>query len=369
MDQENKYIPGYVENKNNHKHNDSLISESNGGGNHEEGDSMFFSSLLMSDLKDKEKEKLALLANERAAQSPSGSKSNKNITSPISPASTDNGEDKNSFIAMVTKSASKNNNKRESMFSNDSSVHLENRITKELIKIERASSISKSKSKSPQNNKILSPIPPIKSPRSANNGASPWGFSNFVGQCFSFTQLNHGASHNNNNGTPTSPNNTNDLQRRLQSYITTLEKFKSKTRNLENKISKLNKTMDKQNEKIIELKLENKMIKNVYVNNEFKDRENDYDENMVNKKLINDKQWKKWSYIDVIHWICTLRNGRFKKYKSTLMVNMKLRNISGKHFARIDKSDLTYFYGIIDFDDVCDLYEQIEDLVANSYAD
>ena len=406
MDISNKHIiPGFIETKENSESDD-------GNTNHEEGDSIIFNSLLMSDLKDKEKEKLALLAEKERNRSPTNSKtkskSNRNPKSPISPITNlgdhHNHNQNNSFIAMVTKSSKRllgrdNNNMdglsptspgstiksvspnggtyhHSSVFSNDSSIAMENRITKELIKIERASSASKSKSPKTMNKKLSSQTPPMKAQKvhkQTANGASPWGFTNFVGSCFSFTSLNNqtanGVSHPNGAGS----DRTHDLNRRLQSYITTLEKFKAKTRNLEHKIAKLNKTMEQQNEKIIELKLENKMIKNVYVNNEFKDGGNnkkyDYDENMVNKKLIKSRQWKQWKILEVIHWICTLKNGKFKRYKSTLMVNMRLRNISGKHFARIDKSDLTYFYGITDFDDVCDLYEAIEDLVANSFAE
>eukprot|EP00485_Elphidium_margaritaceum_P004187 CAMPEP_0202691952 /NCGR_PEP_ID=MMETSP1385-20130828/6489_1 /ASSEMBLY_ACC=CAM_ASM_000861 /TAXON_ID=933848 /ORGANISM="Elphidium margaritaceum" /LENGTH=933 /DNA_ID=CAMNT_0049347417 /DNA_START=26 /DNA_END=2827 /DNA_ORIENTATION=+ len=213
--------------------------------------------------------------------------------------------------------------------------------------------------------------------------SSQWGFSNFVGQCFSFAHINQDAqlqattTRNGGGGAGshqvTPVGNGNDLQRRLQSYVTTLDKFKNKTRSLEQKISDLHQVLDTQNEKIVELKLENKMIKNVYLNNEVSNVQNggasEYDEQMVNMKLVKNKQWKQWTHLEVVHWICALNNGQFAKYKQTLTVNMKLRNIAGKHFARIDKSDLTYFYGIVNFDDVCDLYQHIQQLLANSYAE
>eukprot|EP01084_Bolivina_argentea_P170837 296005_1 len=192
-----------------------------------------------------------------------------------------------------------------------------------------------------------------------------WGFTHFVGHCFSFTQLAPGNTGNTNPHTIAAPQNgcgsaeskQYDLQRKLQSYVTTLDKFKAKTRNLEHKIAKLNKEMDKQNEKIIELKLENKMLKNTFMNNEA-NKSNDCDDNEYVVAHVNKQQWKAWSSLDIIHWICALQNGRFKKYQNTLKVNLKLRNIQGLHLSRIEKSDLTYFYGIVDFDDVCDLYQE-----------
>ncbi len=65
-------------------------------------------------------------------------------------------------------------------------------------------------------------------------------------------------------------------------YINPLEKFKTKTRNLEHKIVKLNKAMDKQNENIIDLKLENKMLKNVFVDK----NNNDFDDGNAGKTMV-----------------------------------------------------------------------------------
>eukprot|EP00486_Rosalina_sp_Unknown_P007133 CAMPEP_0201572508 /NCGR_PEP_ID=MMETSP0190_2-20130828/15812_1 /ASSEMBLY_ACC=CAM_ASM_000263 /TAXON_ID=37353 /ORGANISM="Rosalina sp." /LENGTH=211 /DNA_ID=CAMNT_0047998349 /DNA_START=426 /DNA_END=1058 /DNA_ORIENTATION=+ len=192
-------IPGFIETKNNSDSDDHHT-------NHEEGDSMFFNSLLMSDLKDKEKEKLALLANAERDRnrSPSNSKtkskSNRNPKSPISPITDpgDHNKNNNSFIAMVTKSSKKllgrdnidslsptspgstigtttslsPNGYHHSVFSNDSSTQLENRITKELNKIERASSASKIKSPRTMNKKLSSQTPPIKAQKSSSHGKS-----------------------------------------------------------------------------------------------------------------------------------------------------------------------------------------------------
>lgn len=348
-------IPGACDARQPHKYKDTeemFLSDSESR-NHEEGDSMFFSSLFMNMLRDKEK-----------ASSPSKSKSNvKPKVKPINMNGTEYNNNNNVKASHMTPTGDCSG-ARDSICSNGSSVRVEHRISSELTKLDRNSPHSANRNVPKLNNKMNR-----YSKLHANQAVSgsPWAFSNFVGQCFSFTSLNTAHS-------PTTPgfdgpqNNNADLQRRLQSYVSTVDKFKAKTRSLEMKIANMNKAMDKQNQKIVELKLENKMIKNVYMDNEFKNNNNnDYDENMVNLKLIKNKQWKEWSYLECIHWICSLHNGRYMKYKNTLLVNMKLRNICGKHFARIDKSDLTYFYGIIEFDDVCDLYQQITNLVAHSY--
>lgn len=201
--------------------------------------------------------------------------------------------------------------------------------------------------------------------QSTNRGAprrsqSVWNISSYFGCLPSFAPVG--------GGPVTSPKNAN-MHRRMASYVSTMDRFKQKNRSLEQKIVSMKRAISKQNEQILELQLENKMLKNVLSENEEKEatagggsRSPQIDP-QVDKALVRARKWRKWSYVEILYWVGTLRKGRYKKYRQVLRANLKLRNIKGVHLAKMEKSDLSYFYGIIDFDDVCDLYREITELV------
>jgi len=82
--------------------------------------------------------------------------------------------------------------------------------------------------------------------------------------------------------------------------------------------------------------------------------------------LILDKDWKNWRFLEIVEWICSLEYGRFSKYKVSLFVNMRHRNLTGKYLCKMQKSDLSSFFGVVDFADITDLYRQIQILTAGS---
>lgn len=98
----------------------------------------------------------------------------------------------------------------------------------------------------------------------------------------------------------------------------------------------------------------------------------DIDENDVDDALLDsdqymllDKNWPNWTHLEIVEWICSLEFGRYTKYKVVLFVNMRHRNVNGKYLNQIDKADLSTFFGITDYGDICDLFKQIQILTAN----
>merc|ERR1712129_241822 len=171
--------------------------------------------------------------------------------------------------------------------------------------------------------------------KTETNKQAPWGFGHFVGQCFSFTQI--------------TKQSTKQIEDDDNAKIVLLEE----------RVSKMTKSIMKQNEKIMQLKMENKLIKLKIQN----DKLLNSDDNINDNVHLSVNEWKQWTSQQLIQWIISQKG--FKKYKSTLQINLNLRKIKGKHLRSVDKSDLTYFYGILDFDDVCELYCQIKTLIQN----
>lgn len=100
--------------------------------------------------------------------------------------------------------------------------------------------------------------------------------------------------------------------------------------------------------------------------NESKDNEYEGDEDElfgVQQILIDHKEWHLWTYLEIVKWIIDLENGRYKKYKKTLIKSMKEENVKGNYLSKIEKIDLKNFFGIKDFGDICDLHDEIQSLV------
>merc|ERR1712129_407413 len=76
--------------------------------------------------------------------------------------------------------------------------------------------------------------------------------------------------------------------------------------------------------------------------------------------LILDKEWRHWSYLEIVEWICCIDNGRFNQYKQSLFHNMKYRKLSGKLLPRLTKLDLSQFFGVTQYSHIIALYEQIQ---------
>eukprot|EP01084_Bolivina_argentea_P235100 395720_1 len=83
----------------------------------------------------------------------------------------------------------------------------------------------------------------------------------------------------------------------------------------------------------------------------------------VDQYLILDKEWINWTYLEIVEWITNLEYGRYNKYKIILFANMKKYQFEGKFLPKLDKIDLSNFFGIMNFGDLTDLHKQIQRLI------
>eukprot|EP01084_Bolivina_argentea_P153033 266846_1 len=141
----------------------------------------------------------------------------------------------------------------------------------------------------------------------------------------------------------------------------------------------LNKIMDmiyELQKDINELKVTNKILSDELLkekeqkNDDNNDNDNE-DENKIdidgelencNKELIVNKDWRNWTYLEIIQYIIELDDGKYNKYKNLLFNKMKEREIKGSDLLMMEKMDLTNFFGIVNYGDVCNLWNQIKEL-------
>ena len=93
-------------------------------------------------------------------------------------------------------------------------------------------------------------------------------------------------------------------------------------------------------------------------------RNNDLEQQLKELKLksIDINNWRDWNYQQIIIWIMSLENGRFKKYEKILSSSLEEEEINGSHLIRVDAVDVKG-WGIKNFDDKKDLVKYIQDLV------
>ena len=71
---------------------------------------------------------------------------------------------------------------------------------------------------------------------------------------------------------------------------------------------------------------------------------------------------------DLVLWICTLDNGKFRKYKDRLMVAFKQQGVDGKAIKFLDKQELRGF-GIDSLMDRGLIHQNIQSLLNNNIND
>ena len=77
-----------------------------------------------------------------------------------------------------------------------------------------------------------------------------------------------------------------------------------------------------------------------------------------------EKNYIKWDYNDIIHWIISI-DDKFKKYLNKLKIQMKQENITGKELCYVNKNDLQRF-GITQFSDKVKIMQHIQQLVTKN---
>merc|ERR1712062_2727 len=81
--------------------------------------------------------------------------------------------------------------------------------------------------------------------------------------------------------------------------------------------------------------------------------------------LILDRDWRHWTYLEIVDWIINIEHGRFRKWKFVLFANMKFREFRGRDLAVMEKTDLTNFFGVTHFGDVTAIWKHIRSLIRN----
>ena len=82
------------------------------------------------------------------------------------------------------------------------------------------------------------------------------------------------------------------------------------------------------------------------------------------KQLVIDRKWREWTSVEIVDYIINLQDGRYSKYKSVLFEKMKYREMNGSDLEMLEKTDLSNFFGIINFGDICSLYNEIQALIS-----
>merc|ERR1712083_530267 len=79
-------------------------------------------------------------------------------------------------------------------------------------------------------------------------------------------------------------------------------------------------------------------------------------------KVNDPSSYLKWNWENVLMWILSLENGRFKSYESVLQHSLSEEDFGGKYLGDVDTADIKG-WGIKSFADKKDLVKHIENLV------
>ena len=60
----------------------------------------------------------------------------------------------------------------------------------------------------------------------------------------------------------------------------------------------------------------------------------------VKLKSIDISNWRDWNYQQIVIWIMSLENARFKKYENILLSLLKEEEINGTHLSRVNEMDV-----------------------------
>eukprot|EP01083_Nonionella_stella_P002218 6390_1 len=83
---------------------------------------------------------------------------------------------------------------------------------------------------------------------------------------------------------------------------------------------------------------------------------------VVNEEETVEGDWEHWNNRDVVAWISSVQNGKYKAYASAFVV----QNIVGIDLGSIEKSDLMDF-GIKAFRDRAEIFNHIQNLLSNKH--
>lgn len=79
-------------------------------------------------------------------------------------------------------------------------------------------------------------------------------------------------------------------------------------------------------------------------------------------RAIDESKYMDWEWEDVLLWILSMDNGRYKKYESVLRQSLSEEEVRGEYLSKVDSADIKG-WGIKSFLDKKDLFARITDLV------
>lgn len=82
-------------------------------------------------------------------------------------------------------------------------------------------------------------------------------------------------------------------------------------------------------------------------------------------KAMDPSSYMEWEWEEILFWILSLENGRYKKYEAVLQQALSEEEVKGEYLGKVDASDVKG-WGIKAFMDKKDLSKHIEDLVAQN---
>ena len=85
-------------------------------------------------------------------------------------------------------------------------------------------------------------------------------------------------------------------------------------------------------------------------------------------KTMDTKQYKSWDYLQILSWIMSIEEGRFKKYEMELKKVLSEEEPSGEDLGAVDATDIKR-WGIKKFNDIKLLLKCIQQLVNNNNND
>ena len=94
----------------------------------------------------------------------------------------------------------------------------------------------------------------------------------------------------------------------------------------------------------------------------FKNNELKREMKELRDKLMNERDFEQWTFIQVVEWITNLDNGRFAAYKDVLLASMEEEEIVGRNLYEVNELDIKS-WGIKKFDDKKTLMKHIKALI------
>lgn len=87
-----------------------------------------------------------------------------------------------------------------------------------------------------------------------------------------------------------------------------------------------------------------------------------FENKVLRLKALNTDNYREWKSDEIVFWIASLENGRFKKYEYKIRSVLNEENIDGSCLDELEASDIKT-WGIVDFKDRKAMFRHIKSLI------